>query len=326
MALLFVDGFDHYGTSDILKKWSANTGTISTSGGRRGGGAFTGGTISRGFVTLTTGIAGVAYNPGALPTGSPAVIMQFRFGSTPQVTLAVNASGGLDAYTGNTTDDYLGSTAGSLIPANVFSYIEFKAKIDPTTGTIDIRVNGTAALSLTAQNTSITGGTTFNGVLLSGGTVDDFYLCDTSGSANNNFLGDVRVDMVLPTGDGNYTQWTPSTGTTHYNLVNANPPSTTTYNSSTTVANKDSYVMADLSSIASSTVYGVQVVACALKDDSGSRSIQLGARSGSTDAVGSGQAVSTSAVFYARVMETDPAGAAWTQTSVNSAEALVQVL
>ena len=42
MALRFVDGFDHYVTADITKKWNSNDGgTISASGGRRSSGAVT---------------------------------------------------------------------------------------------------------------------------------------------------------------------------------------------------------------------------------------------------------------------------------------------
>ena len=44
--------------------------------------------------------------------------------------------------------------------------------------------------------------------------IDDLYICDGTGSApHNTFLGDCRVDTLLPTADGTAQQWTPSTGT-----------------------------------------------------------------------------------------------------------------
>jgi hypothetical protein len=37
--------------------------------------------------------------------------------------------------------------------------------------------------------------------------IDDLYVCDSTGSTNNTFLGDVRVDTVRPIGAGNYSEF-----------------------------------------------------------------------------------------------------------------------
>ncbi len=75
---------------------------------------------------------------------------------------------------------------------------------------------------------------------------------------------------LLPTSDGNYTQWTPSTGTTHYTLVDETTCNgTTDYVSETTVGERDSYGIS-LSSIANgSTITNIQITPCASRNSNG---------------------------------------------------------
>jgi hypothetical protein len=69
------------------------------------------------------------------------------------------------------------------------------------------------------------------------------------------------------------------------------------------------------------TVKAVQATALARKDDAGSRSIALVARPGSTDRVGSTQAVSDGYAGYAQVWDTNPdTSAGWTVADLNSSQ------
>ena len=105
----------------------------------------------------------------------------------------------------------------------------------------------------------------------SGMNFDDLYVCDSAGSTNNGFLGDCRIDTIYPSGAGNYTQFTPSTGS-NYTCVDETAPNTTDYVDGATVGDRDSYALGNLSALSSQTVYGVQVNAAILKDDAGSKS------------------------------------------------------
>src|SRR5262249_46814461 len=78
---------------------------------------------------------------------------------------------------------------------------------------------------------------------------------------------------LLPTSDGNYTQWTPSTGTSHFANVDETPCNgTTDYNSTTTVGSRDSYGVS-LSSVPNgATITQIDVQPCAGRSANGGAS------------------------------------------------------
>jgi hypothetical protein len=334
MALIFMDGFDHYATADMAKKWSAVVGnTIATTQGRRGGGALNGGASASNYLSKTlpgnfsTLIVGFAFNPSGSYPSSSSKVLEFLDAGTNQCSLLVNLDGTLLVNRLGTT---IGSTTAA-IPLSGFSYIEIKITFHNTAGTVDLRLNGTSVLSLTGLNTRNTANAFANSVRLgqygssqSNSYFDDFYICDTSGTLNNNFLGDVRIDTLFPNADGSNSQFTPSTGTAHFACVDETLPLTSDFVSASTIGFKDSYALTDLTGAA--TVLAVQVSNLAYKDDAGFRQGANLIRSGSTEAQGATVTLSTTTLYTVSVHETDPAtSAAWTQTAVNAMEAGVIV-
>lgn len=337
MTLLFVDGFDHYVTADFTRKWRSSTGTnvtIVTSGGRRNGGYVslenTG--YSNAFVAVTN-LATIICGFGFRPTATSGSILKFYDATTAQCTLRWNLDGSLAFYRGDGST-LLGSSAAGLITTNSWAHVEVKVSIHNTTGTVEVRVNGSASpvINLSSQNTrsSANNYATSVSITATSGLVathfDDFYVCDTNGSTNNNFLGDCRVDTLYPTSDGNYTAFTPSTGSDHFALVDETAPNGSDYNDGVAVNDRDSYGFGNLSALTSQTVYGVQVNAAALKDDAGSKSVATFARSVSTNTDGASTPLSTALLYVSQIFEQDPdAAAAWTESTVNAAEFGVKV-
>lgn len=340
MALLFIDGFDSYATADMSKKWNSVSAsvTIGASSGRRSGGAFVAPMNGTGFVTKTVSagasfVMGAAISVAALPTGAQ-IFSLFDAGTT-QCDLKLNADG---TFTVSRNGTALTSGTSTLaISINTFYYVEWKVTIADSisAGSCKVRVNGVDIITVaTSQDTKNTSNASANQVRIgsvnntssSNLTVDDFYVCDSTGSTNNDFLGDCRIDTIYPTSDGNYSQFTCSTGSTHYALVDETAPNTSDYNDGVTVGDRDSYGMGNLSALASQTVYGVQVNAAILKDDAGSKSAATFVRSSSTNGDGASTALGTSQVYVSQVFETDPNGSiAWTESSVNAMEAGVKV-
>lgn len=338
MALLFFDGFETYATADITKDWTSTSGpvAINATGGRRGGGAMYAPNLSTfGWVSkalpgnYSTLIVGFAFNPNTIPALSSYIVRLMDSG-TQQLELAVNPTGNVVVSRNGTI---LGVSTAVIAAAE--QYLELKATIHDTTGSYEVRLNGVNILSGSNVDTKNTANATVNQVVLgvSGNTgvsstykYDDFYVLDTAGPApNNDFLGDVRIDAVYPTADGNYTAWTPSTGSSHYALVDETTPNTADYNSSNTIGQKDSYVMGDPPSLTSQIIYGVRVKVAALKDDAGSRSMKVGIRSGTTDSLSAAQALSTSQIYYSNIHEVDPnTGTAWTPAAVNAMEVVIE--
>lgn len=334
MALLFIDGFDHYATADIGKKWSTITGSpaIGAAAGRRGSGALqinlsgAEGVTKTFASSYTTLIVGVAFSISQAIGGARS-ILTLKDGTTSHLLVRLNTDNTLSVV----------RAAGSIVVATTaaitigaFVYLEFKATIDDTTGSFSLRLNGAEVAAGSGIDTRNAGNASVNSVYIGFDgnpgsvltlTVDDLYICDTSGSKNNDFLGDVRVDTLLPTGDGTYKEFTPSAGTDHYALVDETTLNEADYVESDVVGERDSFTTGGLPALVSQTIFGVQVNASAKKSDAGSRSLSTLVRSGTTDSEGSASALSTSTTTLTQMFENDPDGSvAWTEAKVNAAE------
>ena len=55
------------------------------------------------------------------------------------------------------------------------------------------------------------------------------------------FASASTTGILVPTYEGYYKEWKPSTGSTHYTLVDETPCNSTDYNATTTIAKRDSY-------------------------------------------------------------------------------------
>lgn len=333
MTLLFCDSFDHYATADIAKKWTDTnavtigaTGRNGTNGARMNQGNASGYMRKALGANFTTLIAGGAVAFPALTAGQAFLI--FQDATSTQVDLRFDASGKIIATRNGTT---LGTGTNGALSLNTFYYIEAKVLISATVGTVDVYVNGVSILSLTGQNTRATANTQTNAVRFgqTGGTThdwDDVYICDTAGSTNNTPLGDVRVQAILPNGNGNSSVLVGSDGnsTDNYLLVDESTPNTADYVESSTPGDKDTYAYPNLTPT-SGTVYGVQVLPYAAKTDAGTRSIVTVARLSGTEADSAVATLSTTATYYPDIRETKPGGGAWSVSDVNSAEFGVKV-
>lgn len=344
MTLLFIDGFDHYATADISKKWSSLTGsnsTIAAAGGRRSGGSWVASTLAsqqsltKTFAATASFAIGLALNYSTFPTSNVDAVIALLDAGSVQCDVRINLDGTISVTRNGTA--LTNGTSVVSIPTGTWFYLEFKVTIADSIGanTCKVRVNGVDVITVaTGQDVKSTANATANGIRIGGisnsgngsRSVDDFYLCNQSGSVNNDFLGDSRIDTLFPTSDGNYSQFTPSTGSTHYVLVDETTPNTSDYNDGAAVNDRDSYGLGNLSNITVQTVHGVQVNAALMKDDAGAKSACTMVRSGSTNADGASAPIGTSQAYVSQIYEEDPAAvAAWTETTVNAMEAGVKV-
>jgi hypothetical protein len=330
MALRFIDGFDHYATADLIQKWngSGGTGTITSAAARTGPAGFRLGdsnaTITKIIDAQATWIVGFAFRTAAMQAN--ARLIQFDDGpSVSHVDLRTDATTNKLVLTRNGT--VLG-TSTIVLQNNTFYYIEVKVTINDSTGVAVLKVNGVTEINLSGQDTRNGGNSTADRFTIRGqGGVtdfDDIYICDGTGGSNNDFLGDCKVETLVPTGAGNSTQWAPSTGSNWQNVDDATPNGDTDYNSDGTVSDKDTYAMSNLVTT-SGTVYGVQSIVSAKKDDAGSRSIHAVVRSGSSETNGSDVTMTASYVQKQDVFETKPGGGTWSISDVNAMEAGVAV-
>jgi hypothetical protein len=232
--------------------------------------------------------------------------------------------------TNNASCVVLGSTALSL-QAGVWAYVEVKVTVHNSTGTVDVRINGVSALSLTGQNTRGTGSSdAWNNVNIGFMTqtasvihtceVDDLVVMDGSGSLNNSFLGDVTVSAIYPSGAGTTSGWTPSAGSNYACCNEALIDDDTSYVSATTLTTKDLYAFTDAPTGAN--IKAVQLCIGVRKGAEGPGQLTPVVRSNSIDydqtAFGDG---GTSYSFLRTVVEADPnTSAAWAEAAFNAAQ------
>lgn len=356
MSVRFMDSFDHYATAQIPAKWGAlggsgGTGAMEIASARFGNGMrinVGNGTRSATHVfggTASTIIAGFAYFRQDAPStwGS-----YFMFGEAGVTHLGM----GLDA-----TNHLIVRLAGSgaILLTSAFAwdanwhYVELKMVIadgtggsiqlridaglteDQTVSGIDTRNGGSGYIDrMTFGNSSYSGTTTYTTI------IDDLYILDSvdqsiaqpGSPANNDFLGDIRVQALFPSGNGATSNLVGSDGnsTDNYLLVDETAPNTTDYVESATVGNKDTYAYGDLTAL-SGTVFAIQLLPYAAKTDAGSRQIKTITRDpgSTTEQDGPAQTLSTTYQYLSDIRGADPTGAAWTVASVNADEFGVKV-
>lgn len=363
--LRFIDGFDHVATADLLGKWNTaplgltNSSIVTSAPSPRTGvGALGLGRQSTNqgeYLTVaiganaTTVILGTAFYFTAAPLTRTHFLTFGDGGATggsgAHVYLTLNAAGTISVWLASASGGGAGAADTSLMTLHGTSgfglspgqwyYLEAKVLISNSVGTVEVRVNGVAWITLTGLDTYLSGGTYVNAVTLSGPSgpsgalyvYDDLYIADTvAGDGATDFLGPQKVKTVIASsGNGTATDWTPSTGTDHgANVDDATPNSDTDYNSSSTVNHRDSYNFAALG--VTGVVSGVQAVGWMKTDISGSRSVNHYARISSTNYDGTTVGIDTTYRAVRQVWGQSPASsAAWTISEIDAAEFGVRV-
>jgi hypothetical protein len=344
MSVLWTDGFDWVaeasgGDIALALLWTEATSTLTTTTGRYGSGV---GASSTGGLrkTLTSAqqnatlFIGWAYKANLLDAIRTILTLRSDTNATSHLTFRLTTGGEIEVRRGTSSGTLLGTTSGAGITAGNWAYIEVKAVLHDTTGAVTIKVNGTARLTLTGQDTKNAGtNTKFEDVEfgLSGShVIDDVYILDpvdsgVTGQANNDFLGDIRVETLVPTGAGNSTQFTRGGADSGANwsqldeVVPAAGAADTDYVEDATVNDKDTYAHSNLAS-STGSIAAVVVTAIAKKTDVAARGLQVVARSAGTESTGADTPLSTSYGAVTKIFEAEPGGSSWTRAEVDAAE------
>lgn len=328
MAVVLLEGFDHYGPGDrIGKGWSAAGGTAVTGRFSVGqaiqsaGSAVIAKTLPSSYSTLWVGFAfkvttQVAQDIFVVRNGATNVARIALVVSGADRVLRVTNAGGTTLCTGTTP-----------IAVSTFYYIEMKVVVNASTGTIDLWLNGGSSteaagssLNTGSSNIDNVGMNWVNGIVQ---TYDDIYVVDSSGSSpTNTRLGESRIDVLPPTGNGANTAWTGAFGDVDDGTTIDND---TTFISSSTPGDRETYSLTDLPSTAG-TIFAVQTNLFARKDDASARTIAPVIRISGTDYDGTTSVpLGVEYMDYTQLYDRlDPSGAAWTTATVNAMEAGVK--
>lgn len=333
MGLLFVDSFAHYSESQILRKWYDSFGTpsIYTTSSRRPGVPY-----------LEIGSLGSTprWIEKDLPTTPTTVVcgfavrivdslidshwgFQLRRSGSPQCTVVINDDFTISVARGAYNGTVLGTSTFAL-SANTWHYLEFDIDVHDSTGTYTVDVDEDTVLLGSGVDTQ--------GAATSGVDALRLYGCHTYSDADIDICdlyiaddamrGDSRVDLLLPSGSGNYAQWTPSAGSNYANVDDDGTiDDDTTYNESDTVDQIDSFAFDDLEATGG-TIHAVCVTTACKKTDSGSRGLTPLLRVSSTDYLATEHTLTDTYKCPQRIWEANPnTSSAWNEAGVNGLEA-----
>jgi hypothetical protein len=224
MAILFMDGFEHYGLDNagreamldnVYAQVGNNTGP-SQDQARHGASSLAANgssNITRRVFPSAVGevFVGFAVYLPELPSDPESVgICQLRdSANNALVSLTVGSTGNLTAREGRADDTTIAATSGPVIGAAAWNHIELRAV--QSTGLVEVRVNGEEVLTTSAFTIPSDFAQWALEVLGSSGLtdifVDDLIVNDTSGSYNNTWKGDLRVATLFPDADGTPSGW-----------------------------------------------------------------------------------------------------------------------
>lgn len=267
-------------------------------------------------------IIGFAINFENTEQNAPIVVLVDS--GTEQVSLSFGINGSLRIVRDSTV---LAETVARIISRSGWHFVEFKIKIDNSTGTAEIRVDGIVVANETSLDTQMSGNAFATMVVFyppryeSENFFDDVYIVNNSGSYNNDFLGDVRIIATQPDADGSSTDFTlfPGSGEDHYENVDdgSSVDDDTTYVESATTSHEDRFTYIDLVDVGN--ILGAQIFTDA-KESAGSESLITTVRTYTIDHDDTPQAVTASYVIYSRIMDVEPEnGIPWTTTVFNTA-------
>ncbi len=341
MALIFCDGFEQYADQADMDRSRWNRagagGSLATfQTGRFSGGKCVQLANTSSVLALSPPVHAAEYFIGfAIRWVGTSMTNQdvcgFRSSNVENVQLQVTSGGELEI---RQAASLLEATSGLGLILDTWYYIEVHVVIDNSVGEYEVRVDENVELGpATSQDTQGTGVTApivdmlfFFDQSTSDPQYDDLYLCDATGLVNNDFLGDIQVETVLPIGDGTRNDMTPLSGLTNWEMVDDGdtPDDDATYVSGSVVGDDELYDFADLgaSGFAIDAVHAVAVTNVFRKAEAGARTVKTLARSNVTEVEGADTpGVPVTYLHEQSVYETDPdGGGVWDEAAVNAAE------
>ena len=204
--------------------------------------------------------------------------------------------------------------------------IEMRILIADSGGRVEVKIDNVSDIDFTGDTKEGTS-TQFNKVRLgycglaaytSYAYFDNLIMDDAA------WIGDLRIQAVVPTAAGNATGWTPSAGS-NYACVDEIPASDTDYNSIDANGVVDTFVMGNLAGNIDS-VKAVQVQSRTRTEGSPTpTNLNLAIRSGGTTYYSGDKSVPSTEKGLREIWVTDPAtSVAWLESGVNAIEAGVR--
>jgi hypothetical protein len=341
MARLFTSGFELNSLTDGVEffRGSSQSGAIVTTPVRSGTYAYQNKPAAsiqnlQLSVGATAGTKTLYYKFAYYVTTQPATDTLVWFASADGITPCLRLRGtstGLKVM--NAANSQVGSSFS--VSTGAWHIIKIKLLSHASAGTVDVFLDGSSVVSATGVGTS--GGDLLIENFGSGVSVtheyyiDDIAVNDGTGSFENSYPGDGKVIILHPTGAGDSTGWTPSTGANYTCVDEVTPNDATDYVSASTAVSD--YYTCGASGIGSSdTVKVVHVgmrLANAVTDPSLLLKAQIKKATGGTASQSTAFGANTTTWRtngasvtaynpYPITLYQDPDSSAWTQATLDT--------
>ena len=261
-------------------------------------------------------------------------IVYWALGSgLPLIGLHINNSAQLELKSGvAAAPTGVRATSTNTVAATTLYYVELKINFHASTGTMEVRVNGAVWATASSLNTMTSSmeylyfcgdgasGYTDNGTV----QIDNLVVMDSNGSYNNDYLGERKIQTIFPDADASPEQWTLSTGSDSYALVD-NVPYTS---AGLTASAIDDTTAMELPSLPSPGfgINAIQINTIGQKTEAGPSQYHQGIRLSGGEYWGSSisPALNTPNQFFT-IYEKNPLTAAdWTPAEIAGAQAIIE--
>lgn len=320
---LFLDSMVGYTT--VLDKWKVGVGniTVAATSGPRGGPCLQVNSNGQMFATVNLASAQahtythLRLNPITVGAGGRN-IFQLKDSGANQIEVNLQTDGTLIVLRNGTA---LANSGAYKLPLNEYHFIELDLLVANSGGTVNLRVDEISRVTFTGD-TQNTANASVNQLQI--GDTGSFSAASTIRWADiyvnaTGLVGDIRVDGYVPTSDGAHLDFTPSTGSSHFALLDESPHNSTDFVSSTVVGNKETLGITIPST--AGAFFAMAVNLFAAKTDAGARTIRPMVRHAGVDGVGSDVTLGSFAYLPQQYLNTNPSTSAdWTLAQLAAAE------
>jgi hypothetical protein len=332
MSIFYADGFEHYGTgatgeANMLRRnFASNSGGTPQGTNKRTGNYAWGALDNPGSGARVTfpgpkDVVGIALAlwvdklPSSEGLDSGPALQFMRISDTfnaEMCSLSCATTGAIRVRRADGTVIF--NSPANVLAANTWNHVEAKFSFAGESGALEVRVNEVTVIDIsdvdlgeaaTAEQFSWADRAGAQG--FDNWYIDDLVLWDDEGTENNDFLGDVSVFLQMPNADTAQADWTKSTGSVGYVIIDDVPPDADFLEASV-AGDRSDFEMPTFAVGNVAAVLAVLRFSLVAKASAGSATFRQGIVSNAVEAVGAIHSPTTQPGYYNDVFQVNPDG------------------
>lgn len=351
MAIIWLEGFDHYGTTPnggrdamLAGPWVefgvSTIPAVSTAQSRTSGASLLipGSNTNQASMNFARRLLGASLSQFGFGTAVylaslPAVnnILGFGFNTAANgrnITFCFQSDGTIQVYKGSAASGALLGTSAQVMTAQAWNHVEVYVSHSETIGVVEVRVNGVTVISVTGADTSSAPSASVRVGNQSTGVnsnttpamyLDDMTCWDTTGTRNNSFLGPQKVVLNMLAEDTEVADWIVVGAASGVAAISEVPPNgDTSYIGASAPGETSEFTVSPLDENVVA-VTGIYLPAMMRQSQPGVTWVQQGMVTDGEFAPGQDRPITEAYTYWGDVIEVNPAtGLPYTRAQYNS--------